>query len=185
MPRPLPLQVITSDFPELLIDQRNEGGQSLRVASLPAHEQFADRVGMLLIHSYLQLKNGDVKIAFRTDQVNYEVTASSIPKTFLFLPIIFGLICHPFPQFSSEDRPPSPGFTQCHRTWRRYDYNANVCRKSADRVRAGGLFEFGNWPKGSRRARRDSKYWRRAAAAGNPNSTSAGDQSKPDHRCHD
>src|SRR5947207_4315330 len=43
-----------SDFAELLIDEGNEGSQSLLVASSPAHQEFADRVGMFLIHSYLQ-----------------------------------------------------------------------------------------------------------------------------------
>ncbi len=52
--RTLPLEMMPGDVAEFLVDQRNQRFKGFLVARLPAHEQFADRLGMLLIHSQLR-----------------------------------------------------------------------------------------------------------------------------------
>jgi hypothetical protein len=55
--------MVPRDVAEFLVEQRNQLIQRGLVARLPAYKQFANRVGMLLIHSQLQPQNGDVTIA--------------------------------------------------------------------------------------------------------------------------
>ena len=54
MPRTLSSEMMPRDVAEFFVDERNQRCKRFLVARLPAHEQFAHRVGMLLIHSQLQ-----------------------------------------------------------------------------------------------------------------------------------
>jgi hypothetical protein len=62
--------MVPRDVAQFLVDQGKERFQRILVARLPAHQQFAHRVGMLLIHSWLQSQKVDVKIASVSEQVN-------------------------------------------------------------------------------------------------------------------
>jgi hypothetical protein len=70
MPRTFSLEMLSCDVAEFLVDQRDQSCQSLLVARLPAYEQLAHRVRMLLIHSQLQPETVRVKIASLPLQVN-------------------------------------------------------------------------------------------------------------------
>jgi hypothetical protein len=54
VPRTLSLQVVTRNVAEFLVNEWNQSFKRLLVARLPAYEQLAHRVGMLLIHGWLQ-----------------------------------------------------------------------------------------------------------------------------------
>ena len=54
--------MVPRDVAEFLVEQRNQLIQRSLIARLPAYEQFANRVRMLLIHSELRPQNGDVTI---------------------------------------------------------------------------------------------------------------------------
>jgi hypothetical protein len=64
MPRPFPLEMMPRDVAEFLVDQRNPRFQRFLIARSPAHEQLGHRLGMLLIHSRLQLHTGWRKDSF-------------------------------------------------------------------------------------------------------------------------